>query len=43
MSRFATITEDPEYDDDVTWQEQEDYDEDLTAEFMGYDFDPMAD
>jgi hypothetical protein len=28
MSRFARITEDPEYDDDATWQELEDLEED---------------
>lgn len=28
MSRFARITEDPEYDDDLTWDELEAWEED---------------
>ena len=43
MSRFAKITEDPEYDDDATWQELEDYDEDLTSDLVDYDYDVFPD
>lgn len=28
MSRFSIVFEDPEYDDDLNWQEMEDLDED---------------
>lgn len=34
MSRFAYTYEDPEYDDDLTYQEQEDIDEDNAFEHI---------
>lgn len=34
MSRFSIVFEDPEYDDDLNWQELEDLDEDDQNEQM---------
>jgi hypothetical protein len=43
MAHFGQVTEDPEYDDDATWQDLEDYDEDESMDYVDHEFTPFSD